>query len=338
MHNYHRVWAEVNLDAIRANMESFRDNVPKEAMLCGVIKTDGYGLGAVPVAKTIDDLVWGYAVATIDEALNLRRHNITKPILVLGYVHPERFADLVDHKIRYAGFEEEKIMLLSETAKKMGKKAYVHVKVDTGMSRIGMTPEHALSFVKWLSTQENICTEGIFTHMATADMIKNQGAIEQQKRFQKIVESLKEAGCCPPICHCANSAAGIWMTNAPGNMFRIGISLNGYYPSEEVRKDIVSLTPALTLKSEIAYIKTVPAGTAIEVYATTLHYAPCTAQEGGFRCVVVLPKGTNEELPFETAKEGENRLLAAMNKWLIAHEDAQIEGAFCGLKGENINI
>ena len=80
-------------------------------------------------------------------------------------------------------------MLLSETAKKMGKKAYVHVKVDTGMSRIGMTPEHALSFVKWLSTQENICTEGIFTHMATADMIKNQGAIEQQKRFQKIEES-----------------------------------------------------------------------------------------------------------------------------------------------------
>ena len=188
MHNYHRVWAEVNLDAIRANMESCRDNVPKEAMLCGVIKTDGYGLGAVPVAKTIDDLVWGYAVATIDEALNLRRHNIAKPILVLGYVHPERFADLVDHKIRYAGFEEDKIMLLSETAKKMGKKAYVHVKVDTGMSRIGMTPEHALSFVKWLSTQENICTEGIFTHMATADMIKNQGAIEQQKRFQQIVE------------------------------------------------------------------------------------------------------------------------------------------------------
>ena len=268
MHNYHRVWAEVNLDAIRANMESFRDNVPKEAMLCGVIKTDGYGLGAVPVAKTIDDLVWGYAVATIDEALNLRRHNITKPILVLGYVHPERFADLVDHKIRYAGFEEDKIMLLSETAKKMGKKAYVHVKVDTGMSRIGMTPEHALSFVKWLSTQENICTEGIFTHMATADMIKNQGAIEQQKRFQKIVESLKEAGCCPPICHCANSAAGIWMTNAPGNMFRIGISLYGYYPSEEVRKDIVSLTPALTLKSEIAYIKTVPTGTAIGYGAT----------------------------------------------------------------------
>ena len=82
----------------------------------------------------------------------------------------------------------------------------------------------------------------------------------------------------------------------------------------------------------------VPAGTGVELYATTLHYAPCTAQEGGFRCVVVLPKGTNEELPFETAKEGENRLLAAMNKWLIAHEDAQIEGAFCGLQGENVEV
>ena len=82
----------------------------------------------------------------------------------------------------------------------------------------------------------------------------------------------------------------------------------------------------------------VPKGTGVELYATTLHYAPCTAQEGGFRCVVVLPKGTNEELPFETAKEGENRLLAAMNKWLIAHENAQIEGAFCGLKGENVEV
>ena len=312
MHNYHRVWAEVNLDAIRANMESFRDNVPKEAMLCGVIKTDGYGLGAVPVAKTIDDLVWGYAVATIDEALNLRRHNITKPILVLGYVHPERFADLVDHKIRYAGFEEDKIMLLSETAKKMGKKAYVHVKVDTGMSRIGMTPEHALSFVKWLSTQENICTEGIFTHMATADMIKNQGAIEQQKRFQKIVESLKEAGCCPPICHCANSAAGIWMTNAPGNMFRIGISLYGYYPSEEVRKDIVSLTPALTLKSEIAYIKTVPTGTAIGYGATFV-----TDHE---TVVATIPIGYGDGYP---------RALSNKGSILIHGKKAPILGRIC---------
>ena len=82
----------------------------------------------------------------------------------------------------------------------------------------------------------------------------------------------------------------------------------------------------------------VPAGTAVELYATTLHYAPCSAQEGGFRCVIVLPKGTNEDLPFEAAKDGENRLLTAVNKWLIAHEEAGIEGAFCGLKGENVEV
>ena len=82
----------------------------------------------------------------------------------------------------------------------------------------------------------------------------------------------------------------------------------------------------------------VPAGTAVELYATTLHYAPCSAKEGGFRCVIILPKGTNEELPFRPVAEGENRLLTAVNKWLIAHEEAGIEGAFCGLKGENVTV
>ena len=82
----------------------------------------------------------------------------------------------------------------------------------------------------------------------------------------------------------------------------------------------------------------VPAGTAVELYATTLHYAPCSAKEGGFRCIIILPKGTNEELPFRPAAEGENRLLTAVNKWLIAHEEAGIEGAFCGLKGENVTV
>ena len=312
MHKYHRVWAEVDLDAVRANMEAFRANVPSQAMLCGVIKTDGYGLGAVPIAKTIDDLVWGYAVATIDEALNLRRHHITKPILVLGYIHPDRFAEMIEGEIRYAGFEEEKLKLLSKTAQRIGKKAYVHVKVDTGMSRIGMTPEHALTFVPWLSSLEGICIEGIFTHMATADMIENQGAIEQQKRFAKTVEGLKKAGCCPPICHCANSAAGIWMTDAPGNLFRIGISLYGYYPSDEVTKDIVALTPALTLKSEVAYIKTVPAGTAIGYGATFVTDHPTV--------VATIPIGYGDGYP---------RALSNKGSVLICGKRAPILGRIC---------
>ena len=268
MYRYHRTWAEINLDAVRENMEAFKANIPEEAMLCAVIKTDGYGLGAVPVAKTIGDLVWGYAVATIDEAINLRYNHVTKPIIVLGYVHPDRFTELILNDIRYTGFEEDKLKLLEKTAVKLGRTAYVHVKVDTGMSRIGVTPEHAVDFTEWLGTLKQICIEGIFTHMATADMMQNEGAYRQQEKFEKVLNKLKEKDCCPKICHCANSAAGIWMTDAPGNMFRIGISLYGYYPSEEVTKDIIKLKPAMTLKSEIAYIKTVPEKTAVGYGAT----------------------------------------------------------------------
>lgn len=253
----------MDLDAIRHNMEEFRKNVPDSAGLCGVVKTDGYGLGAVPVAKTIEDLVWGYAVATIDEALNLRRHHITKPILVLGYVHESRFEELINEEIRYAGFQREKLKLLSEASVRLGKTAYVHVKVDTGMSRIGMEPCQVRDFVTWMKSLEGICAEGIFTHMATADMIENQPAFAQQEIFERVLSQLGEAGCCPPVCHCANSAAGIWMTGAPGNLFRIGIALYGYYPSQEVPKEIVHLRPAMELKTEIAYIKKIPVGTAV---------------------------------------------------------------------------
>lgn len=309
---YHRVWAEVDLDAIRHNMEEFRRNVPDQAMLCGVIKTDGYGLGAVPIAKTIDDLVWGYAVATIDEALNLRRHGIIKPILVLGYVHESRFEDLVREEIRYTGYQEEKLKALSDTAERLKKTAFVHVKVDTGMSRIGMTPEQALHFVPWLKQLPGIETEGIFTHMATADMTENQPAYAQQVLFRQVTDRLKEAGCCPPVCHCANSAVGIWMREAPGNLFRIGISLYGYYPSDEVTKDIVKLKPALQLKAEIACIKTIPQGTAVGYGAT--YKAPRET------VVATVPVGYGDGYP---------RALSNRGSMLVGGRRAPIIGRVC---------
>ena len=148
--------------------------------------------------------------------------------------------------------------------------------------------------------------------MATADMIENQGAIKQQKRFHETTKRLSEAGCCPPICHCANSAAGIWMTDAPGNLFRIGISLYGYYPSDEVTKDIVALTPALTLKSEIAYIKTVPAGTAIGYGATFVTDHPTV--------VATIPIGYGDGYP---------RALSNKGSVLIHGKRAPILGRIC---------
>lgn len=270
MKQYHRTWAEIDLDAIRSNMSAFRENVPQTAMLCAVVKTDGYGLGAVPTAKAVEDMVWGYAVATADEGCNLRAHGIKKPILVLGYVHPDTFPDMIAHELRYACYQQEMLEQLRQTAARMQKTAYIHVKTDTGMSRIGLRPEEAAAFLQQIQGDPYICAEGLFTHLATADMIENQPAMEQQRRFAELMQELKEKNLCPPLCHCANSAAAIWMTDAPTQMFRVGISLYGYYPSDEVPTELVSLKPAMQLKSEIAHVKTVPAGTAVGYGGTYL--------------------------------------------------------------------
>lgn len=263
MKSYQRVYAAVNLDTVRANMEAFRRHVPKEAMLCAVIKTDGYGLGAVPIAQTVDDLVWGYATATIDEALNLRRNGIKKPILVLGFVPEERYPELIQEKIRFAAFQEKQVKELSVLAAAMGQKAYVHIKTDTGMGRIGLPPEEVTVFAKKLQALPGIVVEGLFSHLATADMIRREGAWKQAARFRKLMAELESARIWIPICHIGNSAASMEMLQVPGNMFRVGIALYGYYPSDEMDKAAFALQPAMELKSTAFYLKKVPAGTPV---------------------------------------------------------------------------
>lgn len=236
---YSRVRADINLDAVRHNMIEFRKNIGSKAKLCAVVKTDGYGLGAVPISKAVEDLVWGYAVATADEAINLRINGILKPVLVLGFVPEAQFGQLVDYDIRYAGYRLEQLELLSGIASAKGKKAFVHVKVDTGMSRIGATPDDAYKLIGQAFSMDGLVIEGMFTHMATADMTNNAPAKRQQQIFNRLICRLEASDIRPEICHCANSAAGIWMTDCPGDMFRIGISLYGYYPSDEVDKNIL---------------------------------------------------------------------------------------------------
>lgn len=263
MKTYDRVYATVDLDAIRSNMEAFHKKVGKRAMLCAVVKTDGYGLGAVPVAKQVADLVWGFATATIDEALNLRRHGIAQPILVLGYVPAARYQEMVEQEIRFAAYQEAETEELARTARSLGKKAIVHVKIDTGMSRIGLQPKDALPFIRRLVKIPEICVEGMFSHLATADMKNREGAWKQAECFGALMESLREEGIRIPLCHIGNSAASMEMLQVPGNMFREGISLYGYYPSDEMDQGSVKLTPAMELKTVVAYVKTLPAGTPV---------------------------------------------------------------------------
>lgn len=269
MKQYKRVYATVDLDAIRQNMEAMKANIAKGTMICGVVKSDGYGHGSVPVAKAVEDLVWGYAVAAVEEGWVLRDHHITKPILVLGYVPEEEFESLVEQEIRYTVSEWKEVEILSKIAQKLGKNAYVHIKMDTGMGRIGLRfAEEILTLAQKIETLPNIVIEGIFTHMATADMADKTKAKEQIRMFREMLQLLENNGIYIPIRHCSNSAGIIDLKEANIDMVRAGIALYGLYPSEEVNKENVCLIPALELKSIVSYLKTVPKGSPIGYGAT----------------------------------------------------------------------
>ncbi len=195
MNSYSRVYASIDLDAVESNMRAMKDSLPPSASMIGVVKTDGYGHGAVPVARAIDPYVKGYAVATIDEALILRRHGIQKMILVLGVTHESRFEDLVRYDIRPAMFRYEEAGKLSETAVKNGARANIHLAVDTGMSRIGMTPDEASADeAARISRLPGICIEGMFTHFARADEADKAFYEAQYKKYREFCEMLCSRG------------------------------------------------------------------------------------------------------------------------------------------------
>lgn len=275
--DYQRIWAEVDLDAVIGNLEKIKANVTPETLVMAVIKTDGYGHGAVPIARELErlDFVYGYAVATAEEALILRHSDIYKPILILGYTFPYSYEKLIMEEIRMTVFRYDTLKELSDVSvalKKQGicKKARIHIKVDTGMSRIGVTPdEEGLTFVKKAFETEGIETEGIFTHFARADEADKTSAISQLTEFKNFLTMVKkETGKEIPVKHCSNSAGIIELPQANMDLVRAGIILYGLWPSDQVRKDIVKLTPALSLYSRIVYVKEIKKGTPVSYGGT----------------------------------------------------------------------
>lgn len=261
MKSYHRVYASVDLDAVVYNMESMKKNLDQKTGMIGVVKADGYGHGAVPIAKTIDPYVTAYAVATADEALQLRRHGIRKSVLILGVTHPSRYEELIQEEICPAIFTMEQAMPLSDMAVKMGKSATIHLALDTGMSRIGMEPtEKGADLAAAIAGLPGIRIEGIFTHFAKADERNKQSADAQFTRYLEFLRLLKERGVQIPLRHCSNSAGIIDMPYANLDLVRAGISIYGLYPSDEVLKTQVPLHPVMELKSFVTYVKTIQAG------------------------------------------------------------------------------
>lgn len=266
-----RVTAEINLDAVVSNMEHMKEKLAENTRMIAVIKADGYGHGAMEIAERLEstDYVFGYATATAEEALALRADGIKKPILILGYTFPEDYEALLANEIRPTVFKEETARQLAECAKRLHKTAKIHVKADTGMSRIGVAcDDRGLSVVKAIASYKELELEGIFTHFARADEADKSCAKQQLLRFRSFIESCEKAGITFQFHHCSNSAGILEFGEANMDFVRAGITIYGLWPSDEISRTSIELTPAMTLKSTIVYIKTLQAGTQVSYGGT----------------------------------------------------------------------
>ena len=271
MKTYSRVYARIDLDAIAYNMEQMKQNLSPNTKMMAVIKADGYGHGAVQIADMLEgvDYIWGFAVATLDEAVVLRTEGIKKPILVLGGVFPDQYMAMLKHDIRMNVYTEEMAEAISQMAAREGMTAYMHIKLDTGMARLGFDiSENSVAAIERISKMKNVKMEGIFTHFAKADETDKSFTQKQMKDFSRMVDKLKEKNVSFQYEHCANSAAIIDVKDANYDLVRAGISTYGLYPSEEVKKENVKLKPALVLKSHVAFVKEIEEGTAISYGGT----------------------------------------------------------------------
>lgn len=261
---YYRVHADVNLDVIYDNIQETKNLLDADTKLMVIIKADGYGHGAIPIAKVLNPIVDAFGIAIIEEGIELRENGITKPLLILGVTPVPLYSKLVEYDIMPAVFSYETARLLSEEAKKQNKTAKIHIAVDTGMSRIGF-PANAESMktIQQIAKLDGIAIEGCFSHFATADETDKTFTLQQMKIFQSFVDELEKNGVSIPVKHLSNSAGIIDVPDARYDMVRSGISTYGLYPSEEVDKNVLPLSPAMEIKSYITYVKTLDAGVGI---------------------------------------------------------------------------
>lgn len=285
-----RTWAEIDLDALEHNYRLLRGLAPDSKFL-GLVKADAYGHGAVPVARKLQELGADMlAVACLDEAVELRESGITLPILCLGQTPPELAPELLAYNVTQTVGDLETGKALSAAAVKAGKTLKIHVKLDTGMGRLGFvwgeppTADSARDIIV-LSTLPGLEAEGIFTHFANADGDPDYTRL-QEGRFREALQVLADCGVKFKICHCAASAAVINYPHTGIDMIRPGIALYGYVPDPSVADP--GLRPAMTVKSRISVVRELPAGAKISY--------GCTAALERDSRIAVLPIGYGDGL------------------------------------------
>lgn len=257
-------WAEINLNNIKHNFHALKNTLKSYTKVCCVVKADAYGHGAVEVAKMLQQEKADYfSVARFEEAVELRNNNIHTPILCMGYISECDIEEAINRYIGITVYSYEMAKIINQKAGKLGKKASIHIKIDTGMSRLGfLTDDNSINDILKLKELINLNIDGIYTHFATADETDKKETYLQLERYKKVIDALEKTNIDIQFKHVSNTAAIIDLKELGFNMVRLGIGLYGHYPSDEVSKE-VELKPAMKLKTIITNIKTVAPGTKV---------------------------------------------------------------------------
>ena len=261
-------WAEIDLDAIDANIRAFQRFTGPRVEIIAVVKANAYGHGAVPVARTsLQAGATRLAVARLIEGIELRRAGLTAPILIMGYTPADGVDQIVAHDLTPCPITAEFIQALSARALALGRVVPIHLKVDTGLSRFGLLPEEILPFAQSIQKLPGLRLEGLFTHFATADSLDESYARKQLGIFKAVLGSLQAAGIEIPLLHVANTGITMRYPEAHFNAIRPGIGIYGLPPSDEY-PPAFELRPALALKTRISRVRHLPAGTSISYGCT----------------------------------------------------------------------
>ena len=320
------VWAEIDLTAIAHNVNALKRATHPEARLMAVVKANAYGHGYREVAaKALECGVEILGVARVDEAVKLRESGFDVPILIFGITPPCHAETLLKYDLTQTVSSLEGAQVLSDIAAQSGKKIRTHLKVDTGMGRLGIQPdgrrydanrfeidESAIKEVESIVRLTGLELEGIYTHFATADSSDKSYADRQFEIFMVFLDALNRSGIHFSVRHAANSAGIIDLPDTHLDMVRAGIALYGLYPSAEVDKNRIALKPAMALKTRIAHLKKVPAGFKISYGITYETKKPTT--------IATVSVGY---------ADGYSRLLSSRGNMLVCGRKAPVVGRVC---------
>ena len=314
---YNRTWAEIDLDAVKYNIKEIRRVADKNAMVMAIVKSDAYGHGVTEISKVLlSNGADRLGVACLDEAIQIRRAEIESPILIIGASQNEDAFDIVKYDITPAVFSKDFAKALSNEAQNQNKICKIHIKLDTGMTRIGFNTgicdEKICDEIIEISKLPNIEIEGIFSHFSTADEKNTDYTYQQFERFMTVCNMLDSRGLNIPVKHIANSAAIMMYPKMHLDMVRAGIILYGFYPSEDVDKNILKLKKVMTLKSRITRVNN-----AVENRGVS--YGKSYITKGNMK-IATVPIGY---------ADGYTRMLSGKAKMIVNNQAVDVIGRIC---------